>query len=71
MQILAWDLNFIVFAILKLGQIMAEKVQRHDTRTGVQIILISVTPFLETLEILQCSRLAMQEFFLVFGLMST
>jgi len=67
---LPWDFNVIKFSVLEFSEIVAEEVQWLKPWPGIQITLISITPALESTNILGQSKFALKKFFLVFFLKS-
>jgi hypothetical protein len=55
-SVLSRYFNFVYFAVLKFGQIMAQHCERLKARTGIQKRLVSIPPLLESLYIFVMSR---------------
>ena len=63
-----WDFNVVKLSVLKFSEIVAEEVQWLKPWPGIQITLVSITPALESTNILGQSKFALEKFFLVFFL---
>jgi len=62
---LTGNLDIVKLAILKLRKIMTKQVQRLNSRTRVQMLLVSITPLLKSADVLIVRGLAFDEIFLV------
>jgi hypothetical protein len=67
---LPWDFDVVKLSVLEFSEIVAEEVQWLKPWPGIQITLISITPALESTNILGQSKFALEKFFLVFFLKS-
>jgi hypothetical protein len=67
---LPWDFDVVKLAVLEFSEIVAEEIQWLKPWPGIQITLVSITPALESTNILGQSKFALKKFFLVFLLKS-
>lgn len=63
--ILARNFNLIELSILEFDQIVAEKIKRLHTGSRFQVVLVSVSPSLQALNVFILIRLAPEEIFFI------
>jgi hypothetical protein len=59
------NLDIVELAILEFSQIMTEKIQWLDTRSGIQILLVTIPPLLKAPHIIIMAEITSEEVVLI------